>query len=142
MNWRIDLPFRVFHAAACSALLLSIGGCGYHEPFKYVKVQGKVTYEDGTVIPAQRLTVRFVSMTPASDPKMTPRPGDGVLDPKTGEFTRVTSHSAGDGILRGKHKVLILGGGDLVPAKYVRVETTPLEVDAKDSPFNFTIEKP
>ena len=141
MNRASVLVFKGLFAVACSSIILAMSGCG-GEPFNYVKVQGKVTYEDGSLIPADRIVVRFVSMTPSRDRKITPLPGNGEVDVKTGVFSSVTSHKARDGIVRGDHKVVILAAGPLVPVEYTKVETTPLQVNAKDSPFDFKIKKP
>ena len=39
---------------------LLLAGCGNEEPFDYVKVSGRVTYEDGSLIPAEHLMLEFV----------------------------------------------------------------------------------
>jgi len=123
-------------------VMLVIGGCGHREPFEYVKVSGKVRYEDGSLIPAGRLVVRFISQTQTGDRKIIARPGDGEVNVKTGEFRSVTSHNAGDGIVAGEHKVLIMAGGSAVPDEYTKPETTPLTANSSDSPFDFKIKKP
>ena len=132
---------RVFFAFTFATTILAISGCN-REPFDYVKVQGKVSYEDGSLIPAQGLTVRFIPLTPPHDRAITPRPGNAKVDANTGMFDRVTSHTFGDGIVVGDHKVTIVGGGSLVPDEYTRAETTPLRANSKDSPFDFKIKKP
>ena len=101
---------RAAVAVAFSASILAISGCG-REPFGYVKVQGKVSYEDGTLIPASRIVVRFISQAPTPDRKITARPGDAEVHVKTGVFTSVTSHAFGDGIVPGEHKVVIVARG-------------------------------
>ncbi len=141
MNRGFAFLSRVFFAATFSTMIIAIGGCN-REPFDHVKVRGKVSYEDGSLIPAKRLTVKFIPQTPSNSTAMTPRPGDAIVDAKTGMFDRVTSHTPGDGIVVGDHKVLIVGGGSLVPEEYTRPETTPLKVNSKDSPFDFKIKKP
>jgi hypothetical protein len=122
-------------------MIIAIGGCN-REPFEYVKVHGKISYEDGSLIPAKRLIVRFIPQTPSQSAARTPRPGDAIVDAKTGMFDRVTSHTPGDGIVVGDHKVVIRGGGSLVPEEYTRSETTPLKANSSDSPFEFKIKKP
>ncbi len=58
-----------------------------------------------------------------------------MVNVATGEFSSVTSHSPGDGLVRGKHKVTLCGARnqplpeDLVPAEYSNREKTPLEVN-------------
>ncbi len=122
-------------------MVFAISGC-HHEPYEYVKVKGKVSYEDGSVIPAKQLTVRFISQTPSQSTAETPRPGNAVVDVRTGMFDKVTSHTPGDGIVPGEHKVIIVQGGSLVPEEYCKVDTTPLKVNANDSPFDIKIKKP
>ena len=132
---------------ACGLLLL--GGCGGSEPFSFVKVSGKVTYDDGTPIPADPLVLTFFPEAPALDAKTFPRPGMGVADPQTGVFNSISSHRAGDGLIRGKHKVTLTAlnrdplPASVVPREYANVATTPLEVDT-DVPDSFilTIPKP
>ncbi len=36
-----------------------VTGCGSGSPFKYVKVSGKVTYDDGSPIPVHGMELRF-----------------------------------------------------------------------------------
>jgi len=144
MNRSTIIFSRIPFFAALSLLVLAIGGCGHHEPYDYIKVNGKVMYEDGSPIKVDRFYVKFISQEPATDSKNVARPGDGVVNGKTGEFPSVTSSPTmhGSGIVPGEHKVLILNAGSAVPVEYTRVETTPLTVNAKDSPFTLKIKKP
>lgn len=118
------------------ALLLA--GCG-GEPFKHVKITGKVTYEDGTVIPASFMELTFEPLTEAIDEKTHPRPGHAGVDVTTGEFATVTTHKPGDGVVAGKHKVKITaydedqGVSNAIPAEYMDIATTPLEFDTSQS---------
>jgi hypothetical protein len=70
------------------------------------------------------------------------------VDPATGKFQTVTSHTYGDGLVRGEHKVLVeaLSASNvrlpLVPPEYADVAKTPLRVDTKDSPFTIKVPKP
>lgn len=129
---------------SCSlvALGLLFSGCS-REPFPLVRVAGTVTYEDGEPIPADTLTIRFVPLADPRDSKTHPRPGT-TLAGSDGTFNRVTTHKANDGIVRGRHKVLIRAApnDDVVPRKYLRAEETPLEVDTADSPFHLKVERP
>jgi hypothetical protein len=59
MTWR-------YTASAVAALLLA--GCGgTGNPFDSVPVSGKVTYEDGSVIPVQGMKVYFHCLEPPKD---------------------------------------------------------------------------
>ena len=128
--------------------LVCLSGCGSGDPFSYVKVSGKVSYDDGSLIPAERVKVIFVSQSPPLDPKTYPPYGIAEVDPKTGSFKVVTSHNYGDGLVRGEHKVLIEAlnaeklRSDLVPKEYGKPETTPLMVKTDQSPFDLKVRKP
>jgi len=132
---RAALGFLMFLGSA-------VAGCS-REPFPLVRVEGQVTYEDGELIPAETLMVRFVPLAKPRDSKTHARPGTTFVE-KDGTFHRVTTHKANDGIVRGRHKVLIQATAtrELVPAKYLRMEETPLEVDTADSPFHLKVERP
>ena len=124
-----------------SALLT---GCGGGDPFRYIKVSGKVTFEDGSPIRAEQVKVFFVPQSPPLDEKTYPRDGIAEVNVSDGTFSLATSHKYGDGIVPGTHKVLITAYGpedasNAVPAIYSKIETTPIEIDAKDTPFHFTI---
>ncbi len=141
-------PARI--VAVATIYLLLLAGCsGNNDPFSYVKVSGTVTYDDGTVIPANNMKLSFVSETEAAGNKF-PRPGTALVDGKTGKFGCPTSHTPFDGLVRGKHKVLIVVAsgqgplpGNLVPPEYADRKKTPLEVDT-DNPasFNLKVRKP
>jgi endoglucanase len=116
-------------------------------PFTYVKVSGKVTYNDGSPL-GRGISLLFVPQTKAIG-KAHPRIGETVrVDPKTGEFTEVTSAAPFDGVVRGKHKVLVVGGNhSKLPAsvlgpEYHDAKTTPLEVDTDDLPWIIRVPKP
>ncbi len=125
---------RCYVLTACGVLCL-LAGCGGGDPFSYVKVSGKVTYDDGSRIAAPEIKLTFYPLAPPADSKTYPRPGAAVVNVATGEFSSVTSHSPGDGLVRGKHKVTLCGPRhqalpeDLVPAEYFNRDKTPLEVD-------------
>jgi hypothetical protein len=146
---RIESAPRLPPAAAIGlwAAVVAVAGCS-GEPFAYTQVSGRVTYEDGSVIPAPVVRVTFISQAPVVDEKMVPRPGVAEVDPATGKFQTVTSHTYGDGIVRGEHKVLVvtLSASDvrlpLVPPEYADVAKTPLRVNTKDSPFEIKVPKP
>ena len=123
-------------------MLLGIGCCYRDDPFSYVKVHGKLTYQDGTLIPANRIVLRFVSQESPLNSKTFPRKGQGDVDPKTGNFSLVSSHTHGDGLVRGRHKVLIVGCGKLVPPEYQDLAKTPLVVNTDNLPFDIKVPKP
>lgn len=118
-------------------------GCGSGSPFEYVPVQGKVTYEDGSPIPAHGLVLQFITMDVGTQGQAHPRPGAADLDDK-GSFTCATSYKYGDGLVPGKHKVAIYYATDakgklLVPKEYTLVATTPLVIDTSNSPLEIMV---
>jgi hypothetical protein len=121
-------------------MLLATCGCGSGDPFSYTKVSGKVTYEDGSPIPTS-MRLNFVSQEPPKDAKTFAREGQAIVG-KDGTFDFVTTHKYADGIVRGKHKVLVVGSTKFIPEEYQSVDKTPLTVDASESPFHLKIRKP
>jgi hypothetical protein len=138
------LSSRLVTGLLVSMLLL---GCS-DEPFDYVKVSGKVTYEDGSLIAAERIQVTFLSQSGPLDAKTHPRPGLAEVNVDDGTFEEVTSHKFGDGVVPGKHKVLVvatdMNGSPLpvIPPAYANAKQTPHEVDTADTPFHFKVRKP
>lgn len=120
-------------------------GCGSGSPFDYVPVSGKVTYEDGSPIPGGcRLVFTAMEVEPVGTAHA--RPGRANVN-ASGEFECVTSYKYGDGLIPGKHKVVILAGMDqegklAVPKEYETVQTTPLVIDTADVPLDIKIPKP
>lgn len=132
--------------ALCSGLLPLLAGCG-GDPFPYDKVSGTIRYEDGTPIPASRLVVTLLPQGEALDKKTHPRPGMVEVRPD-GTFDTVTTHTYGDGAIRGKHKMTIIAYDEqelpleVVPEEYARGETTPLLLNTADSPWTIAIKRP
>ena len=79
-------PLRLRWLAGLALGSLLAAGCGSREPFELVKVSGRITYEDGTLIPAEGNSVRlfFYPQTPPRDPKTYPRPGTADVNLGTG----------------------------------------------------------
>ncbi|HKD37996.1 MAG TPA: hypothetical protein VKB78_14385 [Pirellulales bacterium] len=129
-----------------------MSGCGSGDPYSYVPASGKVTYDDGSVIQAPQVRLTFIAVDPptSGDEKIHARPGVVTADPKTGEFSDITSHKYGDGLLPGKHKVMVnptdergtaLDG--VVPPEYRDAKQTPIEVDTnKPETFQIKVKKP
>jgi hypothetical protein len=129
--------------------LLLAAGCGSREPFALVKISGRITYEDGTLIPAEGNFVRlmFYPETPPRDAKTHPRPGAADVDLRDGTFSVATTHRWGDGLTVGKHKVVICGWilsevPKGVPPEYNDMTKKLLEVDTSQQPFQLKIRKP
>lgn len=133
--------------AACLLLaVIASAGCGSGSPFDYVKVNGTVQYEDGTSIPFVGETrLVFESQAPPISETLHPRPAIAYVA-EDGSFSVVTSYKYGDGLVRGKHKVIFgavdAAGNALIPAEYGDINTTPVLVDTNDSPLQIQIRKP
>jgi hypothetical protein len=138
----------------CGVLLLvSLTGCGSGEPFGYVNVPGKITYEDGTPIQAPHLKLTFIPVNPppSPDPKMSAPKAKADVHSADGTIPadEITSHQFGDGLLPGKHKVQIIPYDNndqplpgLVPQEYRDAKTTPVEVDTASGELIIKIKKP
>ena len=132
----------------CLFGLLPAAGCGPGEPFDYIQASGRITYEDGEPIPIDPLVLTFYPQSEALDAKTHPRPGMVVASLDDGTFDEITSHRAGDGLVRGVHKVTLtdLNGQPLdekwVPRDYSLPESTPLEVDTATEPFHLKVRRP
>ena len=145
----LDLSTRPSVAVVCTAVCLAavLSGCG-SEPFAYAPVSGKVTYEDGSLIPTDAMVLKFQSQTPPIDSKTYPRPGIALVDGATGDFCGATTHNHNDGLVRGKHKVTVVAGNNMplppsvVPPEYSNPAQTPLQVDTAVQPFALRIRKP
>ena len=122
-----------------SGLFLLVIGCGSGDPFSYVRVSGSVQYEDGALLDAHRITVTFVPQMDPVDGRLFPRSGKSEVNVSDGTFEVVTSHKYGDGIVRGKHKLLIHtydeqnNPTDVVPPEYRDQNSTPLLVDTAET---------
>ncbi len=120
-------------------------GCGSAGPFEYVKIRGKLVYDDGSPLPAEGMRLMFASDAPPVDGNLYPRVGIAYIA-ADGTFDSVTSYKYGDGLTPGKHKVFFetvtKQGVVLASSEYGDSKTSPLEVDTADAPLNITIPKP
>jgi len=125
-------------------LVLPAWGCSSGDPFSYVPVSGTISYEDGSKLPAA-VRLAFISQLEPVDGKFHARPASAFTN-EQGDFDSATSRRQGDGIVRGKHKILVIleapNSERIVPPEYMNPRTTPLEVDAQDTPFDLRIRKP
>ena len=128
---------------AVTTNLLVAGGLGYGEvePFDLVAVTGRVTFDDGTLIPVGRLTVAFISQAEPIDKKTHPRPGHAEVDVTDGTFSQATTHRFSDGLITGRHLVQAYsynGDGKEVPLAIVPSE---IEVGDDATRFDFVVRK-
>lgn len=122
-------------------LLFLVVGCD-NNPFSQVKVSGKLTYDDGSVIPAERIRVWFVSQTPPIDANTHPRPASAQINCEDGTFEGATTYKYMDGLVRGEHKVFIdITPPDAVPPEYTRAKTSPLTVSTAELPLHIKVPK-
>lgn len=130
----------------CTLSIVACLGCrDSSSPFDYVPVQGKLTYEDGSVIPAGGIVLRFIAqdVEPVGDAR--PRPAAANVNAE-GVFDCVTSYKYGDGLIPGKHRVTLNYATDeqgnlLVPKEYT-VADSPLIVDTADAPLHIKVPEP
>lgn len=133
---------------AIAAILAGCVGCGDGNPFKYVPASGKITYEDGSPIPAHGIRLEFFVRDVEPKDGAYPRPAVADIDDR-GAFAVATSYKYGDGLMPGKHKVAIAYATDakgklLVPKAYTHGSTTPLEVTVEKSspPLEMKVPRP
>jgi hypothetical protein len=121
---------------------------GTSDPFTYHRVSGQVVYDDGSLIPAGDLMLTFVPMVGTAVGARHPRPGYATVMVKTGDFTCASTRRHGDGLVAGRHKVLVTGPNRLPLAKevlsadYAAYDTTPLEVDTRTQRFDLVVKRP
>jgi hypothetical protein len=148
----------ILHQAIAAAILTAASlaiGCGSGAPFDMVAVHGKVTYEDGSTIPADRIVVKFNPVEPKKVGKAAMAAGHAEVDPVDGTFAAVTTWKHQDGVVAGKHKVVVMAFRRLpngmdqpngaVPAVYQSPSTTPIELDLAYSPgdsLEIKVQKP
>ena len=123
----------------------ALAGCGYKPPYSCVRVSGQLTYDDGSLIPADTVRVIFLSQARPIDPKTPTKNGTADVDPKTGKFDFATTFAYKDGIIAGEHKVVIqcIRRGQLTHAliadEYADPAKTPLKVRTSDAPFTLKV---
>lgn len=127
--------------------LASLSGCGRSEPFTYVPVSGKVTYDDGSLIQADHILLTFLPQANAVRPGVHPRAGNAEVRVEDGTFASATSHKPGDGLTAGEHIVLVQAfdqdmlATDAIPERYADPRTTSLRANTAGKPFHFKIAK-
>lgn len=156
MGGNSTLSAREAAMATASVVLVAIAWVVSHiwqdsqrsPPFAHHPVSGRILYEDGEVIPAEAITLTFLSTEPLGDRRTCPRPGLAVVEPVSGRFGWVTSHRHGDGIVKGAHRVLVTGKdfmplpATVVPQDYAEHGATPLEVVSPLSSLDLRVRRP
>lgn len=112
-----------------------------------VSVSGKVTYEDGQLIPANRMELRFLTPEHLVREKHYPPAAVARVDTRNGEFSEATTWEYGDGVMVGEHEVMLIrvgdeaDPGDFRPKEYrgERIWPNPVQVGPEHCQFHFTI---
>ena len=140
VHWKLLL-------AAC--LAVAGAGCQGDNPFSQVQVSGTVLYEDGSVIPVEGLKLWFdCQEAPKDSGRSHPRAGSAPVNVADGTFSTATTRVYGDGLVRGKHKVMLdliprkEGPAQPVPLEFTAAATTPLVVDTRTFPLEIRIPRP
>lgn len=124
------------------------GSPGCREPrLPTIPVAGKVTYENGDLIPANRLELRFLTPETLVRQKNYPPFAVAVVDTRNGQFSEATTWEYGDGVIEGEHEVeLIRVGDETDPGSFRskqyrshRIWPNPVRVSPENREFHFTI---
>jgi hypothetical protein len=121
------------------ALTLAFVGCHSEMPFELVPISGKVTYDDGGLIEAGSIVITFNPVDAPTEGGLTPPGAQAEVNVQDGAFAGATTRRPGDGVLVGRHKVVVLSydpradgrpvASKAVPDKYRKVDSTPLTVE-------------
>jgi hypothetical protein len=127
-------------------VVLACVGCNSGQPFDYVPISGRITYEDGTTLPIDgTLRLTFYSDAPPVDGKYHPRPGSAFPD-QNGDFADAMTMRPGDGLTSGTHRVTVGYMGrsatGIVPDECTLKNKTPIVVDTSQQPFEIKIPRP
>ena len=90
---------RMCRLALLPLVLCSVTGCGRDNPFDLVKVSGTLTYDDGTLIPANMIILKFEPLAAPLDTKTHPPSGMSYVNVSDGTFDVVTSYKYADGLV-------------------------------------------
>jgi hypothetical protein len=128
-------------------VLAAAVGCSNEMPFDVVPISGKVTYDDGALIKTGSISLTFNPIDAQAVDKMTPPGGHASVNIADGTFSDVMTRRPGDGVLVGRHKVVVASfdaradgrpvPSDAVPPRYHKLATTPLEIEVKPAEGQF-----
>lgn len=146
---------RFVFLTALTLIAATILGCSNARPYGTVKVNGKVTYQDGSPWTTPNTTLYFVSQNPNKDSKTTPRIGNAVLN-SDGTFDGVNTYDYFDGVIKGQCKIYFglqkeAGAANpdysaaelkkIINADYLSEEKTPLKFDIKGGFLDIKVSK-
>ena len=100
---------RLVHWVAILAVL--VVGCGKQQT-PIVPVSGTVTYDDGSVVPANQMEVKFLTPAKLIEEESFPPDATARVDTRDGHFPEVTTLQHGDGLGIGQHEVEVVRYGD------------------------------
>lgn len=124
-----------------AVLLAGVVGCGATNPFDMTLVKGKVTYEDGSLIPASRIMIEFTPLGEAVGDRY-PRPGRADVDVDNGAFSEASTQKFADGLICGRHKVSVVSydlNNKMVPLEAV---TPEIEITGEEMNLQIKVKKP
>jgi hypothetical protein len=127
---------------------LALSGCGSDNAYRTVKRSGSIKYDDGSLIPATRIELKFYSQAERISAKTGPKWGVAEVDVADGTFSIINTYDYDDGIIPGKHKVVAMAMNerniptDAIPKKCHVSSTTDIEIDTEDGDINIVIPKP
>jgi len=125
-----------------AVVVTGILGCGTSDPFNKLPVKGKITYEDGSLIPAVRIRIRFTPLTPPIDQKIYPRPGTAEVNVVDGTFSSATTRDYGDGLVVGRHAVTATSFDKDDQETELPVTPAEIEIGKGTTDFQFKVKKP
>jgi hypothetical protein len=138
---------KVLACYLCLTMLAALcGGCADQGPFKYIPVSGRLTYEDGTPIPAKGMKLQFAPLDVQPVNGMHARIATADVD-ADGHFANATSYKYADGLVAGRHKVAIgyatdANGKLLVLESCTSLGATELVVDTASLPLEIKVPRP
>ena len=88
-------------------------GCRKAEQPPTIPVSGKITYEDGSLVPANQIELRFLATQPdLYREKDYPTAATARVDTRDGTFKEMTTWQHGDGVIAGQYDVEVVRYGD------------------------------
>ncbi len=137
---------RYGRAATALAAMVLLAGCARDRP-ETIPVSGKVTYEDGSLVPANRMELRFLAQPEVVRAKDYPPAATARVDTRDGTFSEMTTWMHGDGVIPGEYEVEVVrygseeepGGIKAVRYRGDRVWPNSVTVSAESNTFHVTI---
>jgi hypothetical protein len=93
------------------------------------------------------MVLKFEPLAESLDAKTHPRKSYSQVNVADGTFDTATTHKYGDGVVAGRHKVLVISmtsDGKLTPLvakEYSNPSTTPVEIDTDQQPLEIRVKK-